>query len=52
MHDSTGGQPTVSPGVDFAAVALACGYRYAASCGTLDGFESAFRDAAGRPGRR
>ena len=50
VHDSTGGQPTVSPGVDFAAVALACGYRFAASCGTLDGFESAFRDAAGHAG--
>ena len=50
VHDSTGGQPTVSPGVDFAAVALACGYRFAASCGTLDGFESAIRDAAGHAG--
>lgn len=28
-HDSTGGQPTASPAVDFAAVALACGYRAA-----------------------
>ncbi len=28
-HDSTGGQPTPSPIVDFAAAALACGYRYA-----------------------
>jgi phosphonopyruvate decarboxylase len=26
-HDSTGGQRTVSPSVDIAAVALACGYR-------------------------
>src|SRR5215213_3609738 len=50
VHDSTGGQPTASPGVDFAAIALACGYRYAGACGTLDGFESAFRDAAGGPG--
>src|SRR6202012_2616416 len=31
-HDSTGGQPTVSPPVDFAAVALACGYRHAFTC--------------------
>jgi phosphonopyruvate decarboxylase len=29
VHDSTGGQPTASPNVDFAAVALACGYRLA-----------------------
>ena len=28
-HDSTGGQPTVSPTVDLAKIALACGYRYA-----------------------
>jgi phosphonopyruvate decarboxylase len=26
VHDSTGGQASVSPNVDFAAVALACGY--------------------------
>ena len=45
VHDSTGGQPTVSASVDFAAVALACGYRTAASCATLDGFEAAFREA-------
>ena len=28
-HDSTGGQPTPSPAVDFAVAALACGYRRA-----------------------
>ena len=28
-HDSTGAQPTPSPSVDFASVALACGYRHA-----------------------
>jgi phosphonopyruvate decarboxylase len=28
-HDSTGGQPTPSPAVDFALAALACGYRHA-----------------------
>jgi phosphonopyruvate decarboxylase len=28
-HDSTGGQPTPSPAVDFALAALACGYRSA-----------------------
>src|SRR5258708_9350436 len=32
VHDSTGGQATVSPHVDFAAVALASGYCPAASC--------------------
>jgi len=45
VHDSTGGQPTVSATVDFAGVAIACGYRYAASCGTLDGFAAAYRAA-------
>ncbi|WP_426955121.1 phosphonopyruvate decarboxylase [Muricoccus radiodurans] len=45
VHDSTGGQATVSASVDFAMVALACGYRYGASCASLDGFEAAFRAA-------
>src|SRR5260370_36552463 len=49
VHDSTGGQPTVSGSVDFAGVALACGYCYAASCGTLDGFAAAYRAASLRP---
>jgi phosphonopyruvate decarboxylase len=46
VHDSTGGQATVSPSVDFPGVALSCSYRYAASCATLDGFEAAYRKAA------
>src|SRR5438876_4232668 len=45
VHDSTGGQATVSPHVDFAAVALACGYRQAASCDDLAGFDAAFAEA-------
>ena len=28
-HESTGGQPTPSPAVDFALAALACGYKHA-----------------------
>jgi phosphonopyruvate decarboxylase len=40
VHDSTGGQATVSASVDFAAVALACGYAWAGSANTLDGFET------------
>jgi phosphonopyruvate decarboxylase len=46
VHDSTGGQATASASVDFAAVALACGYRYAAACSTLQGFEAAYGEAA------
>jgi phosphonopyruvate decarboxylase len=50
VHDSTGGQATVSAGVDFAAVALACGYRYAASCDSLAGLQAACGVAAGVDG--
>jgi phosphonopyruvate decarboxylase len=49
VHDSTGGQPTVSNSVDFAGVALACGYRHTLSCATLDQFVSAYRLAAAGP---
>jgi phosphonopyruvate decarboxylase len=49
VHDSTGGQPTVSSSVDFAGVAIACGYRHAISCGTLDRFASAYSLAAAGP---
>jgi len=50
VHDSTGGQATVSPMVDFAGVALACGYRSAAACDDLAGFETALEDALESPG--
>jgi phosphonopyruvate decarboxylase len=46
VHDSTGGQQTVSASVDFAAVALDCGYAHAASCDDLDGFSEAWRLAS------
>jgi phosphonopyruvate decarboxylase len=52
VHDSTGGQATVSASVDFAAIALACGYSYAASCATLTGFAAAFRAAQSQVGPR
>ena len=45
VHDSTGGQATVSPVVDFARVALACGYASGAACDDLDGFEHALQAA-------
>ncbi len=49
-YDSTGGQPTVSPGVDFAAAALACGYRRAFTCDDLSGFETAAASALASAG--
>jgi phosphonopyruvate decarboxylase len=45
VHDSTGGQATVSASVDFAAVALACGYGWAGSCKSREGFEAAWKAA-------
>lgn len=50
VHDSTGGQATVSPAVDFARLALACGYATGTACDHLDGFEQALRAAFGTPG--
>ena len=41
VHDSTGGQATVSSSVDFAAVARGCGYRRTWSCDDLAGFGQA-----------
>lgn len=51
VHDSTGGQPTVSPSVHFADIAIACGYAWAGSCDHLEGFVDAYRQAlrAGGP---
>ena len=45
VHDSTGGQATVSPNVDFAAVAQACGYPRAFRCDGEAGFASALKAA-------
>jgi len=50
VHDSTGGQATVSPGVDFAAVAIACGYRTATACDDLVGFGTALSHVFGGRG--
>jgi len=50
VHDSTGGQPTVSATVNFASVAIACGYRHAVICDNLDRFEAAFSTALAEPG--
>ena len=49
VHDSTGGQATVSPGVSFAGAAQACGYRTSYLCDSLDGFAAALEEGlAGR----
>ncbi|WP_174301135.1 phosphonopyruvate decarboxylase [Caulobacter sp. S45] len=50
VHDSTGGQATVSATVDFAGVALACGYAYVASCDSAAGFEEALAACTGASG--
>ena len=42
-YESTGGQPTVAPTVDFASVAIACGYRSASVCDSIDGFAEALK---------
>jgi phosphonopyruvate decarboxylase len=47
VHDSTGGQATVSPLVDFVDAALACGYAWGCCCDSLSGFDRALREAIG-----
>ncbi|MCZ6720103.1 MAG: phosphonopyruvate decarboxylase [Proteobacteria bacterium] len=50
VHDSTGGQHTNAANVDFAALALACGYAYAGSADDLGGFEEAVLQALATDG--
>jgi len=52
VHDSTGGQPTVSGGVEFAAIAAACGYRQAFACDDLASLDRALDAARTAPGPR
>lgn len=40
-HESTGGQPTPSPAVDFAAAAIACGYKHAETVSDADALKKA-----------
>ena len=49
VHDSTGGQATVSPVVSFAATAQACGYRTSYLCDTLAGFNDCLGAALAGP---
>jgi phosphonopyruvate decarboxylase len=50
VHDSTGGQGTVSPGVDFAGVAQSCGYAGSSIADSLPEFEAALKLALSSPG--
>jgi phosphonopyruvate decarboxylase len=50
VHDSTGGQRTASAAVDFPEIAIACGYRRAVSCTSLDDLEFALSTAFEEPG--
>jgi phosphonopyruvate decarboxylase len=47
VHDSTGGQATVSKGVSFAAIASACGYRHAAQASSEQDLERFLSSRAG-----
>ncbi|GMR15146.1 MAG: phosphonopyruvate decarboxylase [Gammaproteobacteria bacterium] len=40
VHESTGGQATVSPAIDFPAIARACGYRTVYRCAGFEGLSS------------
>ena len=50
VHDSTGGQPTVSASVDFAAIAAACGYAGASMVDSVRGLEAALKHSLEVPG--
>lgn len=49
-HESTGGQATVSGGVDFTVIAAGCGYRNVWRADTPAGLERAAQEAARCPG--
>lgn len=50
VHDSTGGQSTASPGIDLAAIALACGYASSVVCDGPADLADAVRAAQRTPG--
>ena len=49
-YDSTGGQPSVSPGVDFSDIALGCGYEKAFKCDSLEGLSRALAESLKKTG--
>jgi phosphonopyruvate decarboxylase len=50
VHDSTGGQATVSPLVEFSAVAIACGYANATAADSLVELDAALGEALAADG--
>ena len=48
MHESTGGQPTVSPSIDFCALAAACGYPHVLRASTGEDVAAAMNDPTSR----
>lgn len=52
MHESTGGQMTVSEGVDFAEIARASGYAYVARAGSLENIDGILKNAFAAKGPR
>ena len=50
VHDSTGGQSTVSPHINFAKIALSCGYRFAWASDSLSSFAKAYMEALKKSG--
>jgi phosphonopyruvate decarboxylase len=46
VHESTGGQATVSSGIDFSAIARACGYRSVYDCGGTSQLNSFLQNTA------
>ena len=50
VHDSTGGQSTVSASVEFAEIAVSSGYATAAKCDSVSGLEKAYRAALASDG--
>ena len=50
VHDSTGGQATVSAGVDLARIATACGYATGTRLDGVNGFADALARALAEPG--
>ncbi|WP_093117393.1 phosphonopyruvate decarboxylase [Salinihabitans flavidus] len=52
LHESTGGQQTVSPNVDFAEIARACGYRAVARADRLADLDASLSVLMAQPGPR